>query len=83
MCRGVSAIKYELLLGIHILIDPFCPSLQRPSVCFGRIKLRVDEVTFFVVVLPALVLFTKSFPITSSSRKLCHETKLQQYNGMH
>ena len=67
MCRGVSTVKNELLLGIHILIDPFCPSLQRSSVCFSRIKLRVDEVTFFVVVFPALVLFTKSFNITSSS----------------
>lgn len=55
MGRGVSTVKNKLLFGIHILIDPFCPSLQRPSVCFSCIKFRVDVVTFFVVVFPALI----------------------------
>jgi len=72
MGRGVSAIKYKLLFGIHILIDPFCPSLQRPSVCFSSIKFRVDVVTFFVVVFPALILFTKSFAIYTSTMGCNH-----------
>ena len=53
MSRRVSTIEDQLLLWIHIFVNPICPGLQSPSIGLNWIKLWIDIITFFIVIFPA------------------------------
>lgn len=53
MSRRVSTIEDQLLLWIHIFVNPICPGLQSPSIGLNWIKHWIDIITFFIVIFPA------------------------------
>jgi hypothetical protein len=53
MGRRVSTIEDQLLLWIHIFINPICPGPQSPSIGLNCFKLWIEIIAFFIVIFPA------------------------------
>lgn len=53
MSRRISSIEDQLLSWIYIIIDPVSPCLERSSVSLNSIKLRVENIAFFIIIFPA------------------------------
>ena len=52
---GVSTVEDDALPGVHVLVDPPRPCLERSPVGLRRVELRVQLIAFLVVVLAAHV----------------------------